>query len=185
MIQHGERLGGSADWLLLTRRLVSQCRAFPEYNNQTLEETPMAKEKWLMLLLVAVVMAIAVPITIFALSTQTLVKVDAEDSAGNKFKVDVKGLGIDSFVGCVAMTGNLEFETAAGVKTKIEPDLWSDVDGSSIVIHDEGSCLGVDVRINLLGNPITVTTGATGSALPENIFTLGVGPKMQVEVKTD
>ena len=147
----------------------------------------MAKERWLMLLLVGLMVAIAVPITIFALSTEIGVKVDAEDSAGNKLKVDAKSLGETTLVGCKEMKGVLEFEsgpgvTGAAVKLKIEPQLWSDVSGSAIDIYDEFPCGSFEVRIDLLADPITVTTGASGSSLPSNTFTLGVDPKTVVEV---
>ncbi len=67
------------------------------------------------------------------------------------------------------------FETPSGVKTIIEPNLWSEVVGSSIDIHSEGSCGAPEVRINLLGQSLNVTSGVTGSAMPTSIFvTTGV-----------
>ena len=143
----------------------------------------MAKEQWLMLCVVALVIAIAVPITIFAMSPETKISVDAKDLAGNKLDVDAKG-GNTTFAGCIAMTGRLKFVTDLGVKTEIKGDLWSTVVGNSLEIHDDGSCGSFEVRISLLDNQITVTTGATGSALPSNTFTFNVDPVVKVKVET-
>lgn len=143
----------------------------------------MAKNKWLMLWLVILVMAIAVPITIFAMSPETKISVDAKDLAGNKLTVDAKG-GSTTFVGCIAMTGRVKFVTDSGAKTEIKGDLWSTVVGSSIEIHDDGLCGSFEVRINLLALPITVTTGATGSSVPSNVFTFNVDPVVKVKVET-
>ena len=104
----------------------------------------MAKKKWLILGLLILVIATAVPIALFANSTQTKIEVDAEHLDGTKLQLQLPKGEEDGFgPDCVKMEqGQLVYKDRMGEETKIEDDLWSRVVNGSIEIYDKGGTPG-------------------------------------------
>ena len=114
----------------------------------------MAKKIWLMFGLLILVVAIAVPMTLFANSDQIKIEVQAEQN-GSKLQVQLEGSG-DSFDECVAMSGQLQYEN--GDQIQLQGGFSSDVVDSILRIYsDVGFCEDLEVSIDIFGEPITVT----------------------------
>ena len=113
----------------------------------------MVAKKWPIVLLslglLALAMAIVLPMTVSAKFSGTVVKIDGTESGGDTLKVRVLGSGNSGFNGCVAVTGTAK-EIKAGVTKEVTLDFSNVFGASTIQLFDGADCTGVpDVIIDL------------------------------------
>jgi len=148
-----------------------------------------AKKKWLMLGLLILVMAIAVPMTLFAESPEVKIEVQAEHPSGAKLhgQVTVPSSGLGDAEDCLAGSGQLQYEVG-GVQTEIQGPLWIKFldDEGRIEIHDEATCAFLEVEPTevriVLGTPaVAAESGLTGDG--SDPFSLPAGDKVEIKLE--
>ena len=150
-----------------------------------MEEIPMAKKNWLIgLSILVILMAVAVPMTVFAgAHDDNSLKAKATNAAGHKIKIDAKSAG----PGFVAATGTVEITPFGGVKFKCTIALGAS--GGGFISFD---LAGPPPCSGLL--PVFVDVFLANDAVPGDITYFGLpggtltfmqgGPKYKVDFKT-